>query len=69
MSGQPIVGRGGGGAGRNNIAGGTGGTGTVILVIPTPSYPGLAPGAVVTNPPAAPGATVLTYTTSSSYTA
>jgi hypothetical protein len=69
MSGQPIVGRGGGGLGRSNTVGGTGGSGTVILVIPTPSYPGSAPGATVTNPPAAPGATVLTYTTSSTYTA
>jgi len=43
-------------------AGGAGGSGTIILVLPTPSYPGSAPGAVVTTPPAAPGQTVLTYT-------
>ena len=48
---------------------GTGGSGTVIFAVPTPSYPGPAPGAVVTTPPAAPGMTVLTWTTSGTYTA
>jgi hypothetical protein len=33
--------------------------------MPTPKYPGSAPGATVTTPPAAPGYTVLTYTTPS----
>jgi hypothetical protein len=36
----------------------------VIIATPTASYPGSAPGAVVTTPPAAPGMTVLTYATS-----
>jgi hypothetical protein len=35
----------------------------VILAMPTPGYPGTAPGAIVTTPPAAPGFTVLTYNT------
>jgi hypothetical protein len=43
--------------------GGSGGPGVVILAVPTPNYPGVAPGAAVSNPPAAPGRTVLTYTT------
>jgi hypothetical protein len=34
---------------------------TGILAIPTPIYPGLAPGATVTTPPAAPGQTVITW--------
>jgi hypothetical protein len=33
------------------------------LAIPTASYPGTATGASVSNPPSAPGYTVLTYTT------
>jgi hypothetical protein len=41
----------------------------VILAVPTPNYPGTAPGASVTTPPAAPGKTVLIYTSSGSYTA
>jgi hypothetical protein len=41
----------------------------VILAVPTPNYPGSAPGATVTTPPSAPGMTVLTYTSSGSYTA
>ena len=49
--------------------GGVGGSGIVILAVPTPNYPGSAPGAVVTNPPAAPGRTVLTYNSSGTYTA
>jgi hypothetical protein len=35
----------------------------VILAVPTSNYPGTATGATVTTPPAAPGMTVLTYTT------
>jgi hypothetical protein len=49
--------------------GGTGGSGVVILALPTDFYPGLAPGATVTTPPAAPGKTVLTYTSPGTYTA
>jgi hypothetical protein len=41
----------------------------VILAVPTASYPGSAPGATVTTPPAAPGMTVLKFTTSGTYTA
>jgi hypothetical protein len=41
----------------------------VIIAVPTPSYPGSAPGASVSTPPAAPGMTVLTYTTSGTYVA
>jgi hypothetical protein len=39
--------------------------------VPTPNFsgPASAPGATVTTPPAAPGKTVLIYTTSGSYTA
>lgn len=46
-----------------------GGSGIVIFAVPTPNYPGSAPGATVTTPPAAPGRTVLTYTSSGTYTA
>jgi hypothetical protein len=55
----------GAGTGAPGSFGGSGGPGTVILAMPTLRYPGSAPGAVVTTPPAAPGMTVLTYTTSS----
>jgi hypothetical protein len=42
----------------------SGGSGTVIIAVPTPVYPTIsAPGAAVSTPPAAPGLTVLTYTT------
>ena len=47
---------------------GNGGGGLIALMVPTPSYPGSAPGATVTTPAAAPGKTVLTYTASGSYT-
>jgi hypothetical protein len=53
-------------------AGGDGATaqpGVVILAVPTPAYPGSAPpAATVTTPPAAPGMTVLTFTTSGTIT-
>ena len=65
-------GRGGGGGGSSFVTPQTnaaGGDGVVILAVPTPRYPGTAPGAAVTTPPAAPGMTVLTYTSSGSYTA
>jgi hypothetical protein len=60
---------GGGGGGYNGGSSRGGGSGTVILAIPTPNYPGSAPGATVTTPPAAPGKTVITFTSSGSYTA
>ena len=68
--GTPGLGGGGGGGyagtGPNGVRfnGGCGGSGTVILVVPTSSYPGYAQGATVTTPPAVPGMTVLTYTSS-----
>jgi hypothetical protein len=61
---------GGAGATRNspfNQAGGSGGSGIVIISVPTPSYLGPAPGATVTTPPATPGRTILTYTSSGTY--
>ena len=68
-------GGGGGGWGAGTIpgtvgpyAGGTGYPGAVILAIPTPQYPGSAPGATVTTPPAAPGMTVITYASPGTYT-
>jgi hypothetical protein len=45
-----------------------GGSGVIILAVPTPNYPG-AYGPQATTPPAAPGMTVITYTSSGSYTA
>ena len=54
---------GGGSGGTPQTNGGTGGSGVVILAMPTPGYPGTATGAIVTTPPAAPGFTVLTYNT------
>jgi len=61
-------GGGGGSGGTPATNGGTGGSGVVILVMPSPSYPGIAPGAIVTTPAAAPGFTVLTYNTPSPVT-
>ena len=61
--------RGSGGGGKTLGSGGLGGSGVVVLAVPTPNYPGSAPGAVVSTPPAAPGMTVLTYTSSGTYTA
>ena len=60
-------GGGGSGFGLPILGGGQGGSGTVILAIPTPFYPGSAPGAsnVSTSFPGAPGMTVITYTTPS----
>jgi hypothetical protein len=72
-AGSVYTGSGGGGGGGNgagaSTSGANGGSGVVILAIPTPSYPGSAVGASVTTPPSAPGMTVLTYTTSGTYTA
>jgi hypothetical protein len=43
--------------------GGSGGSGTVIIAVPTPAYPGSAPGATVTTaPPSFPGVTLISYT-------
>jgi hypothetical protein len=66
-AGTPGLGGGGGGAPGtpNTNPGYAGGSGTVILAVPTSNFPGAAPGATVTTPPAAPGMTVLTYTTPS----
>ena len=58
-------GGGGGGWGQispNNTPGGVGGSGVVILAIPTPVFPGTATGAAISTPGSAPGMTVLTYT-------
>ena len=63
-------GKGGGGGGayyRQN--GFSGGSGVVIIAVPTPNYPGSAPGATVTTPPSAPGMTVITFTAPGTYTA
>jgi hypothetical protein len=38
-----------------------GAPGTVIIVVPTPNFPGVAVGATISTPCAAPGKTVLTY--------
>jgi hypothetical protein len=47
-----------------------GGGGVVIIAVPNAQYPTVsAPGAAVSTPPAAPGMTVLTYTSSGTYTA
>ena len=58
----------GGGGGGGTGGGGAGAGGAVILAVPTPNYPGSAPGASVSTPPAAPGMTVLTYNSSGTYT-
>jgi hypothetical protein len=47
----------------------TGGSGTVILAVQNSVYPGSAPGAVVSTPPATPGYTIITYTAPGTYTA
>ena len=67
-SGTPQTGGGGGGGFNNFTNAGSGGSGVIILAIPTPAYPGSAPGATVTTPPAAPGKTVLTYNSSGIFT-
>jgi hypothetical protein len=72
VSGITNTGGGGGGGGGSPAftnPGGSGGSGVVILAIPTPSYPGSAPGATVSTPPAAPGKTIVTFTNSGTYTA
>lgn len=55
--------------GSSALPGGNGGSGVIILAVPTPNYPGSAPGATITNPPAAPGMTVLRYASSGTYRA
>jgi len=60
----PGTGNGGNGQPTLTQPTGTGGSGTVILAVPTPYYPGSAPGGTVTTaPPSYPGITVITYTT------
>lgn len=64
---------GGGGAGGSSTtgasaAGYSGGGGVVILSVPTGSYSGVKTGGTTSNPPAAPGQTVITYTSSGNYT-
>jgi hypothetical protein len=64
---------GGGGAGGSSPGGtsqpGAAGTaGVVILAVPTPQYSGTKTGGVTSNPPAAPGQTVITWTSPGSYT-
>jgi hypothetical protein len=65
--GGTTYGRGGAGGGPVNAStpGTAGSTGTVMIAIPTPQYKGSpgAPGLLVTNPPFAPGLTVLQWTT------
>ena len=68
-NGAPGTGGGGGGTRGSGGTGGSGGDGVVILAVPTASYPGSAPGATVTTPPAAPGKTVLTFNSPGTYTA
>jgi len=51
------------------LPGGNGGPGVIILAVPTANYPGSAPGATITNPPAAPGMTVLRYASPGTYRA
>jgi hypothetical protein len=64
------TGGGGGGSGPNQAnPGASGGSGVVILSMPTFNYPGSAPGATVTTPPAAPGKTIITFNSSGTYTA
>lgn len=58
----------GGGPVGSSTNGSAGSSGVVILSVPTPSYSGTKTGGVTSNPPAAPGQTVITWTTSGSYT-
>ena len=51
-----------------STVGATGNTGGVFIAVLTTQYPGTAPGATVTNPPSAPGYTVLQYTAPGTYT-
>jgi hypothetical protein len=67
------IGRGNGGqsgSGGFNAGGqgGGGGGGAVLLALPTPNYPGVAPGAAVSTPGAAPGQTVLSYVIAGTWT-
>jgi len=61
---------GSGGPGESsNSPGQAGRPGVIIFVMPSAKYPGSAPGATVTTPPAAPGMTVVTFTNSGTFTA
>ena len=64
---------GGGGTGGSSTTGGTapgasGGGGVVVLSMPTVLYSGIKTGGTASNPPAAPGRTVITYSSSGNYT-
>ena len=61
---------GGGGGSRDNPPSGAGGSGVIILSVPTSRYSGAYTGSnvVVTTPPAAPGQTVVTFNSSGTYT-
>jgi hypothetical protein len=76
--GSPGTGGGGGGGGRSpgpgtpttRGTGGLGGGGRIMIAVPNAAYPTVsAPGAAVSTPGSAPGLTVLTWTTSSTFTA
>jgi hypothetical protein len=57
-----VVGGGGGGGAMRCITAKAGGSGIVIIAVPTALYSGSAPGATVTNaPPSYPGVKLLTY--------
>lgn len=63
-------GNGGGGGGPVNASspGSAGSSGVIILAMPTPDYSGTKSGGTISNPPAAPGKTVITWTSPGSYT-
>ena len=76
--GSPGTGGGGGGGGRSpgpgtpttRGTGGQGGGGRIMIAVPNAAYPTVsAPGAAVSTPGSAPGLTVLTWTSSSTFTA
>lgn len=66
-----MYGCGGSGFDRGSGQGSPGGSGIVILAVPTPNYSASYTGSnvVISTPPAAPGMTVLTYNSSGAYTA
>jgi hypothetical protein len=69
-SGLAYTGGGGGGTGSGtNILGGNGGSGVVILAIPSRSYTGITAGSPTVSTTTRPNYTILTYTSSGSYTA
>ena len=62
-------GSGGGQPSGSGVQGSSGGSGVVILSVPTGLYSGIKTGGVTSTPPAAPGQTVITYTSSGTYRA